>query len=330
VINIGRTNWTPIILIGVLLVVTGIISIPNLNIGQTGSAVNTGGQANNAYCGDDGLATAYATSRNQLSLSSADYTGGSVNYIRESTGKTVATDTVTTSATPTTEDNFMVCGERYKALYVNNASSYGETDWVTVDSAQKTFDVPSYESADLKFTVYFLNSSNLTSGAVQDADTNGNIALTTGDSYTLILDVETSAGSSQFGYPMVKAESSTGVSGQAFVCADFDLSKFGKEDVTLSCPFILKEESTLPVVCSANGYEKAWSIKPIKSSDGLQRCTIKISASKGDPSTSTDVKFYFTDISAYNGADGTLKYGTADDATTVTGETDRYITIGMQ
>ncbi len=284
------------------------------------------------WCGDDALADLEVKYRNLQATGIADYQAVALNLI-DDTGVVKATYTTPTDGTYATTANVLECGKEYKVGVVNSpVYSAKMSPYMTANGAKMQYYIEGSNSSEVQFLIYTLAYANETSPSgvwKQDVTSSTNNVLDSGGTLTMRFDIQTSSGSAVFGSDDYITETDTGVSGKAFVCADFNLAKYSKGDITISYPGIVRELATLPEFCSVNAYEKAWEIKSLAASDGTLSGTVTITASLGDPSDADNVKFIWLDNSYYIGTDGKLKVGTVDTAGVDTSETNRYFIINI-
>jgi hypothetical protein len=216
----------------------------------------------------------------------------------------------------------LTCGKSYK-MYTTpgtNASvkyfASCSKDVGKIEGDTAYVDFACANSTQPEFQVYWSNWSQASAaGWAKDGYSAGADAVAQNGQITYTLRYRansTLAGSSQFG----NDELST------YVCADFDLSKFSKSSgvTTDRTDWV---EVDLPKYCSNNGFDKAWKIPAIKSTQSERDAKVAIKADLGDPAT--NVTLVFVDEAYYVGADGKIKSGTVDDSGTDLGQTNRYI-----
>ncbi len=297
----------------------------NTNPGQT--IVTT------SPCGDDQQANFEARYKNVLytgTTASSIYPAAPVSYVKAD-GTIVNMLSVAASSSYSSSSNALECGGSYKAVVLSNgtATVSAETGYQTVNAPFVRFDIEGAKGTQPCYKVYTLAYANDTTSGVCTVDntTGTNNALDQGSTLDLRFDVTTVSGTAQFGSAQPFTESDTGVSGQAFVCADFNLAKYALSDVIINYPGVIRELTVLPKWCSANGYEKAWEVKPVKSSDGTVSGTFHIAATVGAPADADNVAFAWVDNCAYQGNNGKVKYGTADDGNADVCATNTKITI---
>lgn len=293
--------------------------------GQTAGTIVT-----TSICGDDQLADFESRFSNGLATG-AEYSVVTIYYVDEA-GKIIASDATNAAGTFESVSNALACGKSYRAVTLNDASFVAAmVGPELVDGAKEQFDVVGANSSEVQFQVFTLAYGNETPSGTwsQDVTTGTANAMDAGSTLDLRFDVQAASAGAQFGSLAPLTESGTGVSGQAFVCADFNLAKYNKQDVALAYSGIVRELSTLPRYCAANSYEKAWEVKAITAAAGTQSGTIHIASNVGAPGATDDVKFIWVDMHYYRGADGTLKAGTADDSNSDVGETNRYFTVNV-
>jgi hypothetical protein len=180
------------------------------------------------------------------------------------------------------------------------------------------FDLPA--SSEVEFRVFDSTWRNLTPDWVQDVATNPPITLGAGQSADVRIQYRAKSPNAQFGSDELKS----------YICLDFNLAKYSKANgVILSGAGIIGEATEMPKYCAENGYEKAYVIKPVKSTESIKELLLTIKADLGDPSTTDSIKLIFVDEHYYIGNDGKLKVGTSDDASVDVGEINRFIIISV-
>ena len=309
--------WIWLLVLLGLLVATGMISVKMPFTTTGGKTDISGGEEMILGCPDDLSTTVKARARNPLNAS-LQYVAAPVQYIDATRNTKLAGETLTASTTGTYSTGVsLTCGKSYKVMVVNSDSYVsvsksigpikGDTYYVDLDVPQSTY---------VEFAVYDSSWNNLTNGWVGDASTSTQ-TFGSGTTASYYLKVRAHDSAAQFG------SDELGI----WICADFNTAKFSKTNgVTISG---LTPSSTIPEYCAANGYDKAWKITPIKSTEGERVYTINLRADLGDPGSSDDVKFLFVDEAYYTKLDGTIGSGTADDSLTAVGETDKYITFDI-
>ena len=319
----GKSNLLIYLLIGGLLFYFA--SSGTFHFGATESAVSTG---NSISCPDDGTTDLNVRAKNPLN-SSLDWVGATV-YYADANGLVLGSAALNSDGTFKTVSTSTSCGGTYNLYVLSNSNYVSESvKDVKLEGARTVIydgktaegvDMSIPKSTDVEFEVFDSSYNNETSGWVQDATTNVAHTLGAGDSDTVILKYRAKDSAAQFGSDELPV----------YVCADFDLAKFSKTNGVTVSGADWTVASTLPKYCAENGYEKAWIIKPVKSSDGEQTATINIRADLGDPGASDDIKLMFVDSAYYQGSDGTVKSGTSDDSANDVGATNRYITINVE
>ncbi|MEM5866326.1 MAG: hypothetical protein QXG39_00200 [Candidatus Aenigmatarchaeota archaeon] len=214
-----------------------------------------------------------------------------------------------------------VCGASdYWVATVNDADFVAKKQNLPqLTGAVQYVDLAIPASCPVEFRVYDSAWVNLTAGWVNDATT-AQVSMGSGETADFRVQYRTSSSACQFGSDELKT----------YICVDFNLAKFSKDNgVVISGDGVLGEASELPTYCANNGYEKAYILAPVKSTEGIKELRVSIKADMGDPGSSDDVKLLFIDEHYYQGKDGAIKSGTCDDAGTAVGESDTYITINL-
>lgn len=296
--------------------------------GQTGTGQQGTLEKAFACGGGDALPDLELTLENVRSTSSNDFPGGTVTTVRDSDNKPVASTTVVSGVTPTADTDELDCGQSYHAVIVNSATfaaARTASKTTGVDGVGKLeFDVKTANASDISFNLFYTgNRTNFTASPGVDITSQGAV-LASGGSFKFVVEISSNSSSAQWGAMEDLKETRSGAVGPAFICANFPLAKFGKDDVQLTIPGLIRGESAqLPDFCVANGYEKAWVINPIRSGQVFEGVG-SITASGGNPGSTDDVRFYVVDNNFYSGSDGNIKIGSADDSSTDTGKTNRY------
>ena len=249
---------------------------------------------------------------------SLEWVGATIYYAQD--GISLGSATLNTDGTYKTITSGAECGEYYDLYTLNDA------DYVAVSkkgilaqgaSVEVDLEIPKSTDVEFKLLDNTYTDVNGTSGFYKDVTVPSTaISFSSGDVKTYYLKVRTVSGAAQFGSDELPV----------YICADFNLAKFSKSNGVIISGATPVE---LPTYCAINGYDKAWMIEPIKSTEGERTYTITIRADLGDPGTSDDIKFLFIDSHYYLGNDGTIKWGTADDTGTAVGESDRWIVVNL-
>ena len=283
----------------------------------------TGGAGGVALaCPDDGTTDLNTKARNPLNAS-ADFVPVTL-YYSDMNWNLMGSATQLTTGNYKQTATTTKCGEQYR-LFTKDDSNFVFAQKVTpvLTGSGVEVDMVVPRSTDVQFKAFDENGDNQTSGYVQDTTTTTAESLSSGGVlvYKILYQAKTSA--SQFG--------SDDPSAPTYICIDANPAKFSKSNgITLSGSGIFEKISTnLPKYCSDNGYESAYRISPVKSTDGTREMYVTIRADLGDPGASDDVKLMFVDSHAYLSSTGLVKVGTADDSASDIGETNRYITINL-
>lgn len=286
----------------------------------------------NQPCGANGLADFDVKFRNGLA-SAAEYNGATVYYVNSGTNEVIGSGTAASTGLYASSDQVLRCGEMYSAVIMDDANYVAVNVGPSkADSPKEEYEVVGANSTELRFKWYTMAYGNETTPSTEwtfDNTTGTNNAMGAGSVLDLRFDVQTASSGAQFGSLVPLTETDTGVTGQAFICADADPAYFSKQNIIISYNGIISESATLPKFCAVSGYEKAWVVKAFSSNDGTQSGTVHILSDLQAPGDDQNVKFIFVDNGYYKGSNGKLKIGSADDGNGDTGETNRYTIVNL-
>jgi len=310
--------WVAVIL--VVLLVAGVIPNPFAASGVTGGgrAATTTTQGSN--CPDSGQTNLKIAVRNPLN-STLDYLGATGYVVYQ--GDSMPVGTVTGAATGLGSAVSFTCGKTAD-LYI-----LGDTNVVSASlkginllgaSVEKYITAP--RSSDLQFLIYNDAYQEINGSTTYYKDVTvpaTAITFNSGDSKTYTMKVQTAKGSAQFGSDEV----------DNYIGIDYNTAKFSSANGVVITGDHVISEVTCPAYAYAQGMDKCYKIKPIKSSEGTVTFTLSLKADLGDPGDTDDVKIQFYDGNYYQGADGSIKAGIGNDANGAIGQTDRYVTINL-
>lgn len=232
--------------------------------------------------------------------------------------------------------NIVECGKKIRMITLNDASyPLIVSEERVVDEPIERFDLDGTDSLEAQFRVYTSAWANETNGQVQDTLSTNAQAMSQNSVLTMRFDVAPLSGTGQFGAYTPVLDEQTGEVASAYICGFADNSVMTANDLTLSFNRVEKESTTLPKVCAANAISnsrtalRSWVAKPVKSSDGTPDGSITLGASSGNPGANADPRFTWVDVHSYRGQDQLVHYGTANDAGTDIGETNRYFEINV-
>ena len=257
--------------------------------------------------------TAQGTNRNPLN-STQYYTAMVASYV-DSSNIVRASETFTAGPTRTYSTGVTLnCGQPYRVYSINDAdiAAYSK-DIGGINSAQDPIyvDLTAPNATRLEFAVLDSAYNNDTSDGTatgiwerSSATTNTNEALGSNGITTFTLKVRTIEGSAQWGSEEV----------QPYLCANFNTAVYSTTNGVAVSGGTAQRSATIPTYCSANGYDAAWTVSPLKSTDGERLFTITVRSDLGNPADADNIDFYMVDGVYYTGANGEVKSGTADDA----------------
>lgn len=315
-----KTDWKTIgilalLFIGLWMFMGG--KFPKMQIGQVNQGgVNVPGQnPPSIVCPDNLLTSVKVAARNPLNAS-LEYNSGTFRIVDAASGKTVTT--VTSGASGLGTGVNVQCGKDYILYYLGDGTLTSVKYPFTASGAELPIYVDVPEASDVEFKILdsSYNDVNGTSGWYQDVAVPATaIAFGAGTTNTYYLKIRVTNSAAQFG--------SDGL--QNYLCVDFDTSKFSKTNGVIVSGL---SEVPVPAALQAQGMDKCWALPVIKSTDGEITYTVTLRADLGDPTSG--VKFQVFDGNYYEKLDGTIGAGVANDAYTLIGSTDRFVTLNIQ
>ena len=267
-----------------------------------------------AACPDTGLTALKVAARNPLNAS-LEYNAVTFKIVKD--GQIIGTVTAGSSGLGTATN--VECGESYE-LYVLGDGTYTSVKTsVVADGATEEVYVNVPESTEVEFKVLDSTYSDVngTSGWYQDVVVPSTaISFDSGSVNTYYIKIRAKDAAAQFG--------SDGLTN--YICADFNTAKFSKANGVVISGLT---EVDVPAALQAQGMDKCWILPVIKSTEGEKTLTVTIRADLGDPGASDDIKFQVFDGNYYQKNDGTIGIGVADDAYTLVGEDDSWVSINI-
>ena len=288
-------------------------------------------------CPDDKSSTVSIVARNPQNTTGTIYNAPTVSWV-QSDGKTFLTEAGTAGSTrsPSTGDS-LNCGEEYRAIIADTSSFVGSSKISYVDPVSKvtfdnvrsfvangaamTIEIESIPIGEVQYMITDASGNNLTVSATaptasgdgwcSGCTTSANQAMSSGDTLSRELKLRVNG-------------SGTGVGSEEspnYICFDFTLTAFSRSNGIVVTG--LQESPTLPAFCSADADEKAYVAPALRATAGEYIYPLKIyndltSAVDGD-----NVIYQYVDSAYFTGGDGSIKIGTADDALTNVGWTQR-------
>lgn len=346
----GQSGWAILVGLVILGIVTGVINLGNINFG-TESAVPQGASAESPavsdvkICGDDGLADIRVRYRNGASTTATDYRANTltaVDVTDPSNPRIFASYTPNSDGTFASTANALTCGRSYKLVSLNQPNAAPVSSEIKkVDSSAIEFDVVGANYTRFAANMYSLafanetNTGNSFATGSRDFTTISNTALGTGDSLTIRFDIRATNSSAQLGAIERLCETETGVCGRLFVCITGDSAIYGKDDLSISAPFVIGRTSALTKLCSTSAPSNAgtgqvvYELDAIKSSAGTQSGTMFTKAGSGNPSDTQNVRHIYHEPCYYQGANNQLKIGTTNDANSDTCQSNNYMEVDI-
>ncbi len=324
-----------VVVIGAILLFSGIVSIPSGLLSGVPSGEPSGdGQQPAALCqlkNTDSISIQARTS-NPLNTSGTNYGAAKLYVVDAATGKYITSGAASVTGAYSTITSTAACGGRYKLVSIGNSSTEGETnsrytyvvgteigadETGTQATVQKELKVP------LASTVYFKvtdnNYVNLFGSTkwLTDNTTANKTGATLGSDWTFYVTANIANSSAQYG------SSSDG----AVICADFDTTKYSKDVFSVSGG----GATVIPVpsYCASQGYDKAWRISAIT---GQVVYSVYFKADKGTPTGGVALEspyLYFFDTNGFVKTDSTIGVGIADEGDALVGVTDNYVRFGI-
>jgi hypothetical protein len=304
--------------IAAILIPASFLVVPKL-IPKEMVPITTGEAQVQVQCPQDLTTDIAARAKNPLAISPT-YLAAPVTLFKSD--QKVLTTTLTSTGDYATVTTNGECGASDYSLVVVNSPSYvaKKVSVPRLTGAIKYVDFDVAPFSEVEFRVFDSSWSPLTTGFVQDVATDTAISLSAGSSADVRIQYRAKSPNAQFGSDELKS----------YICADFNLAKYSKDQgVTISGAGVVGLADTLPKYCAENGYEKAWVINPVKSTEATKEIMVSIKADLGDPTSADSIKLIWVDEHYFIGNDGKLKSGTSDDASNNVGGVNRFITISV-
>lgn len=274
-------------------------------------------------CPDDGTTTLLMRAKNPLN-NTADWLSSATVYVSTPGGDPQFSEALNEATGGVFDDDETSpsCGNSYVVHTKNDGNYvYAEQPTGVIGGANQEVTLNVARSSEVEFYVFDEAGDNQTTTWVQDTISTTAEAMSSGSVLTYEIKYRAKTGSAQFGSDLTSKA-------PTWICIDADPTKYSKTNgVTISGGGAHSRTTDLPKYCADNGYEAAYKIPPVRSTDGSKSILVTVRADLGDPTT--DVKLMFVDSHAFEGGDGMHHVGTADDASSGVGETDRYVTINI-
>jgi hypothetical protein len=307
-----------LLLVAALVIPVSFLVVPKL-VPKEVVPISTTPEVTAAQCPQDLTTDIAARAKNPLAISPT-YLAVPVTLFKGD--QKVLTATLSSTGDYATVTTNGECGASDYVLAVVNSPNYvaKKVNVPRLTGAIKYVDFDVAPFSEVEFRVFDSSWQSLTDGFVQDVATNTPIALGAGSSADVRIQYRAKSPNAQFGSDELKS----------YICADFNLAKYSKDQgVTISGSGVIGLADTLPKYCAENGYEKAWVISPVKSTEATKEIMVSIKADLGDPTSTDPIKLIWVDEHYFIGNDGRLKSGTSNDASNDVGGVNRYITISV-
>lgn len=358
----NKGGWLPWLVVGFLVLALVYGSGFNPFSGSVISTEPTRVTIEGQECGSSGTADLQFRMRD-TEATGATYLAAIITAIQGSyNGIPVTTVTGTSDGLFALGDNILNCGETYSLLTVNTSSATNATlvkcGTFTAESAIERVSCLGAAGRQLTFTVN--NMSYQLAGTGQDNLTATVFTITTNDVLTVRFDVSVTGGNGMFGAydrsatfsnndPTVgepiagsrgqnncPIDGYTGKQACAYVCIGANPAVMSNSlGVALAYNGVVEASDKLPRYCGNNAlsnsrsFVKAYAVRSIATSDGTISGTFTINADLGNPGANDDVRALWVDVAAVRGADGTVRYDTADDSNADIGLTNRYFEVNL-